>query len=305
MIQNDSQSGQFAWSTYNSTNDCQATPVSPVGSTGAMLFRKTYDFLAVANTQTVQEILIFGGNGLQTQQRNTTQLSGGNVLSRFILPSPVTLSQYQFLRLTYSLQVTIPATINYENINVSSGDFNGYGILRRVGSFARIFGSMSQAGSPVTYNNINNVGYRQPWLMMSTNGATALLLPGGNESGNDQPAPPIGANIDWNGNAILASSSAAHTNGTGGEIVDEGYSTDGLSRSKRGKILFPATNPLNSSYIGGIFLTAIGSSTQSFTQTDYQGWYWQFTDLLNQKRGQLKDLNFALVINFRQTSSIT
>lgn len=302
MISNDSQTGFFGWSTFNSTNDCAAQPLT---STGSVIFTKTYDFLAVPNTQTVTEILIIGGS-LTTQQRNTTQLSGGNVLSRFILPSPITLSQYQFLRLTYSLQVTIPATVNYENVNVSSGDFNGYGLLRRVGTFNRIFGGMSLAGSPLTYNNVPGAAYRQPWLMMSVNGGTAMLLPGGDANGSSQPTPPVGPNIDFNGNPILATSSSVHTNSVGGEMVDEGYSSDSLSRSKRGKVLFAATNPLVSSYIGGIFITPIGSSTQNFSTTDFQGWYWQFTDLTGQNaRGQLKDQNFALVINFRQTSSIT
>lgn len=302
MISNDGQTGQFGWSTYNSTNNCTATPNT---ATGSMTYTKTYDFLAVPNTQTVTEILIIGGS-LTTQQRNTTQLSGGNVLSRFILPAPVVLSQYQFLRLTYSLQITIPATITYPNVDVSSGDFSGYGKLIRVGSFARIFGSMSASGEPIGYNNyLNNRTYRQPWLMMSALGATAILLPGGDQLGSQQPQPPVGPNIDFDSRNKLATSSAVHTDSVGGEMVDEGYSNSNLSLNKRGKVLFAATNPLTSSYIGGIYIMPFGTSAYDYVATDYHGWYWQFTDLNGAPRGQLKDQNFALVINFRQTSSIT
>lgn len=302
MISNDQQTGQFGWSTYNSTNDCAAVPTV---ANGSMTYTKTYDFLAVPNTQTVTEVIIIGGS-LTTQQRNTTQLAGGNVLSRFILPAPVILSQYQFLRLTYSLQVTMPATISYPNIDISSGDFSGYGKLIRVGTFARIFGSMSLTGEPIGYNNyLNNATYRQPWLMISDRGATAILLPGGDAGGNQQPTPPVSPNTDFENRTKLATSVAAHTSSTGGESVDEGYSNSGLSISKRGRILFTATNPLVSSYIGGIYIMPTPSVTIDYTATDYHGWYWQFTDLNNGPRGQFKDQNFALAINFRQTSSIT
>jgi hypothetical protein len=239
------------------------------------------------------------------------------MLSRFILPSPVVLAQYQFLRLTYALQITIPAitAAGEVNIDVQSGSFNGLGKLRCVGSFNQIFGSMTTNGEPIDtlFRSAfcGNITKRNPWCLVSSFRTHATLVPGGDLSGTAQMAFPA-VNTDVNA-SIAAQTSAAsvQSDGAGGSVIDLGLSNGNLSWTRGATLLFPATNPnLPDQYIGGVFFTP-GASTGSSCNTalstgfDFSGWYWRFVDLSGNPRGQLKDINFALAINVAHTASIT
>lgn len=302
--------GIFGWSGYSSVGGSGNTVVDDY-QTGSRTFTKTYDFLATPNLQTVKEILI---TDYSSGNRGTGRAES-DILSRFILPSPVVLEQYQFLRLTYSLQVTIPAIISPINIDVQSGDFNGLGQLKCIGQFYNIFGSMDSNGTPqCALDRVAGTTTiqckRLPWTMIGQK-CTGALMPGGDPEGTSQyQFPGVNVNID-SSIRKAPGSSYVYSDGPGGVIGNVGYSNGNLSYTRSATLLFPATNPnLTEQYIGGILITTRINSNDSYydmreDSLGYSAWYWRFTDALGNPRGQLKDINFALAINVENTASIT
>jgi hypothetical protein len=239
------------------------------------------------------------------------------MLSRFVLPTPVVLAQYQFLRLTYALQVTIPAITQAGeiNIDVQSGTFSGLGRLRCVGAFNNIFGSMATNGEPIDAifrsGACGDVAKRNPWCLVSSFRTHATLAPGGDSSGSAQPAfPAVNTNMSTS-IAAQSSASSVQSDGAGGSVIDLGLSNNNLSWTRGATLLFPATNPnLPDQFIGGVFFTSGATTTGGCNSAhngsfDYAGWYWRFVDLAGNPRGQLKDINFALAVNITHTASIT
>lgn len=321
-ITNDTQVGIFGHSSFSSVGGAGNTVTDDL-NTGSRTFQKTYDFLATPNVQTVKEILITDhgltqsrGTGLPT----TVAWGSGDMLSRFILPSPVVLAQYQFLRLTYALQVTIPAitAAGEINIDVQSGSFNGLGKLRCFGSFNNIFGSMDANGSTLAAqirngcggtNEANRSAKALAWSMVG-NRTGATLVPGGDSAGTSQvPLPTVGDNLSST-YTKQPGSEHVYTDGAGGSTTDLGLSNGNLSWTRGATLLFPATNPnLSDQYIGGITFVSLSSAggcgTYMPNNFDLAGWYWRFTDIAGSPRGQLKDINFALAVNITSTASIT
>jgi hypothetical protein len=306
----DANTGIFNWSGYSSVT---SNTVSTDTVNGTRVFTKVYDFLATTYQHTVREILITDyndpGNRGAGRAYQTNSGIGTTVLSRFVLPAPVTLQQYQFLRLTYSLQVTIPAIVTPINIDVSSGSFSGLGLLKCVGGYTNIFGSMNSAGTPLdaSYRYYgSSTGKPTPWCMVGQAGTSGYLMPGGDSSGSTQVAFPA-VNVDFHNIGAQASSVRVGTSSAGSSITNIGYSNSNLSYTRGATLLFPATNPnISNAFIGGIFFTAIDDSGgMQAAATDYAGWYWRFVDGANNPRGQLKDINFALAVNIQHTASIT
>lgn len=317
-ITNDSQVGIFGYSSFSSVGAAGNTVTDNL-TTGSRTFQKTYDFLATPNPQTVKEILITDN---VTSQARGSGLAAADILSRFVLPSPVPLAQYQFLRLTYALQITIPAitAAGEINIDVQSGSFNGLGKLRCFGSFNNIFGRMDANGAPLSAQQRGNCGGSTdtvrdgkvlPWCMVAQR-TGATIVPGGDVSGTAQvPLPAVGADLS-NTFSKQAGSEHVFTDGAGGSITDIGLSNGNLSWTRGATLLFPATNPnLSDQYIGGITFVSLGSSGgfgclyYMPNNFDQSGWYWRFTDAGGAPRGQLKDINFALAVNITNTASIT
>lgn len=300
----DSNIGIFNWSAYSSVTSNTASTDTV---NGTRVFTKVYDFLATTYQHTVREILITDYN---SGGRGAGKGTNAYVLSRFVLPEEIKLLQYQFLRLTYSLQVTIPAIVTPINIDVSSGSFSGLGLLQCVGSYGSIFGGMASNGDPQNATYKRCCGYSDtakptPWCMVGTAGAYGVLMPGGDEDGSNQvnfPAP----NVNFHNIGIQPSSTRVGTSSAGSSITNIGFSNGDLSYTRGATLLFPATNPnVSDAYIGGIFFSPIDDANIG-DQTNYGGWYWRFTDgTPNGKRGQLKDINFALAVNIQHTASIT
>jgi hypothetical protein len=323
-ITNDTQVGIFGYSSFSSVGGAGNTVTDNL-NTGSRIFQKTYDFLATPNVQTVKEILITDHGATQTRGSGlppTVGYGNGDILSRFILPSPVVLAQYQFLRLTYALQVTIPAitAAGEINIDVQSGSFNGLGKLRCFGSFNNIFGRMDANGSPLSAQIRNTCGGSTestrdgkvlPWSMVGIR-TGATLVPGGDSAGTSQfPLPTVGDNLST---AYTKQPSSEHvfSDGAGGSTTDLGLSNGNLSWTRGATLLFPATNPnLSDQYIGGITFVSLGNLSAGGcgpympNNFDLSGWYWRFTDIGGSPRGQLKDINFALAVNITSTASIT
>lgn len=310
-ITTDAQLGMFGYSSYSSVGSAGNTVTTNL-STGSIIFQKTYDFLATPNQQTVKEIVITDWTGDNTRG---TGRADSDILSRFVLPQPVVLDQYQFLRLTYALQVTIPAIVTPISIDVQSGDFNGLGQLKCVGAFSNIFGWMNSTGQPQSActrspcSSSSCYGKPLPWCMVGRDRTIGVLLAGGDLSGTAQPAfPAINQNIDTTLRA-QPGSQYVYSDGPGGSTYNIGYSNGNLSYSRGATLLFPATNPnLTEQYIGGILITPTRSGGCGDFRSDslgYAAWYWRFTDALGNPRGQLKDINFALAINVQHTASIT
>lgn len=310
-ITNDTQlNGIFGWSGYSSVGSAGNTVVDNY-QIGSRTFTKTYDFLATPNMQTVKEIIITDYN---SGDRGTGR-ADSDILSRFILPSPVVLEQYQFLRLTYALQVTIPAIVTPINIDVQSGDFNGLGQLKCIGQFYNIFGSMDSNGTPQCAverwaGTSGDQCKRLPWTMIGQR-CTGALMPGGDLAATNQyQFPGINVNIDQSIRKTPGST-YVYSDSAGGSIYDIGYSNGNLSYTRGATLLFPATNPnLTEQYIGGIlFTTRLNNSNSYYDMREdslgYSAWYWRFTDALGARRGQLKDINFALAVNITNTASIT
>lgn len=319
-IMNDTQVGIFGHSSFSSVGGA-GNIVSDNLSIGSRTFQKTYDFLAVPNAQTVREILITDTANVQTRG---TGFLAGDILSRFILPgNGVPLAQYQFLRLTYALQVTIPAiTQDGEiNIDVQSGSFNGLGRLRCFGSFNNIFGRMGTDGTPLSAQVRNACGGNPanetmrdgkilPWCLVGAR-TCGTLVPGGIDGTSQVPLPTVGQDLASNFSK-QAGSDSVFTDGAGGSITDLGLSNSNLSWTRGATLLFPATNPnLTDQYIGGIMFTSLAPNTNYgcpyYTPNNFDaaGWYWRFTDVGGAARGQLKDINFALAVNITNTASIT
>ena len=312
-ITNDTQSGLFGHSSFSSVG-AAGNIITDNFTTGSRTFQKTYDFLATPNAQTVTEILITDNPNNQTRGAG---LLAADMLSRFVLPSPVPLAQYQFLRLTYALQITIPAltAAGEINIDVQSGSFNGLGKLRCIGTFNNIFGNMDVNGNPISAASrnpkacgfsVNDRARITPWCLVSQGTTCASLVAGGDSSGTGQiPFPSVNAGIGTS-QTIQPSSNHVTTAGAGGSVTDLGLSNGNLSWTRGATLLFPATNPnLPDQYIGGIVFGSFDTSCMSDTNFDYAGWYWRFTDAGGAPRGQLKDINFALAVNITNTASIT
>lgn len=295
--------------TAGSSRVIQSASFTTEIATGSRAVTKIYDFGAVSAPQTVKEIGI-GAFSISNEFGGQLDPIGKNyaLFSRFVLPGDgVLLESFQFLRVTYTLKMTIPAIITEIPVNVSSGGFSGLGYFKCVGTFNDLFGSIQNDGTAID-------GYAEvPWTLIG-------------RGTNQQAVPEIGAiqvycldqagqqtpefsavNGPFGSHPIVGSTVTTTT--AGSSAVPSSRSSQiavvNNACSKEATLLFPASNPSTQQFIGGIFFRPTNTSmgTNSIGNTPNAGWYWKFTDTLGGPRGQLKEINFALAINVRQTIS--
>jgi len=332
-----------SYSSVNTTNTC-----TRVNTANGCVFTKVWDFQAVQTGQhTVREIAIgtrgsSGGENnpvagsASTGERGYGRPSGFVVFSRFVLPANVTIDTYQFLRLTYTLEISIPATVTPIDVpEIVSGTFSTRGKIKCMGSFGRIFGDMNPDGSVIqrfyTVIGSTNMTARNPWALIgntelngianTTNLAAAALMGADDEFGNGALAiTDYDTNVDLPlslGSTKSATKMLTHQD-IGGSITNDPYTAGSNSCSKSAAIFFPATIPNISRWIGGLFFTSqiqrIGSAGTIGTQGDpftigidgasrgiCSGWLYNFYDNAGNRRAQFKDINFALRFNYTQT----
>ena len=295
--------------TAASSKVSQAASFTTDTQTGSRTITKIFDFNAVSAPQTVKEIGI-GAFTVSNEFGGAIDPIGVGLplFSRFVLPGDgVLLETFQFLRVTYSLRMTIPALITPVNVNVTSGGFSGLGYFKCVGTWNDIFGSISPNGEAID-------GYTAvPWTLIG-------------RGTNQQKVPEIGAvqvycldqagqetpefssiNGPFPAQPIVGSTVTSITAGgsTTPNSIDSQIGVVNNECSKEATLLFPAANPVTQQFIGGIFFRPLNSTmgSNSIGNTPTAGWYWQFRDTVGGPRGQIKEVNFALAINVRQTIS--
>lgn len=278
---------------------------------GSRTITKVYDFNAVAAAQTIREVGIAQIN-LPSSTSFALASLGNNVnvpiFSRFLIPgNGIVLEQFQFLRLTYSLQMSIAATVNSVPITITSNGFDGTGNLRCVGTFDNLFGRINGDGTPVD-------GYSEiPWAIIGRNKSTNSTVPScaGVLIATEQiggvwniPIFPL-TDTNFAPQNVLAGTSV-NTISPGASTVPASADTEivitagGNSATKEATLVFPASNPISSAYVGGFFFR---SSPDAMTTVPNAGWYWQLSDSIGTLRPQIKDANFALAVNISQTVS--
>jgi hypothetical protein len=248
-------------------------------------YSRVYDFSAVTGTTIVNEIGIFSF---------VPGSPAANMLSRVVLPSTVTLALGQFLRLTYSLRVSVPALVGSGSpIALASGTFDGSGQLKLVGKYQNIFGIMSSLGVPDYTKLDSDPAACAGWLMSGSIRRTV----GGYLAAQMAPAgtvfPSVNTSISFTpvGTGAGLISSAAYSSGT----VIGTYTANGQGYLDITNT-FPATNPAASTNIGGILFRATSAATYA-SSTFKSGWFWKFNTT------QLKEANNSLALNVRQTVS--
>jgi len=321
------------WTSRNTTNTCSRVDIAD-----GCVYTKVWDFNAVQTGQhTVREIGI-GSRGSAICLRDGgwpsyTESGYGrptlfNLFSRFVLPSNVVIDTYQFLRLTYTLQVSIPATVTpIEVPNITSGSFSTLGKMKCMGRFRDILGDMNTDGSSIrrtyvvgsTTHTMGNVWSLIPVTDGSCQYASAALMTSDDEFGNGAlNINDYAANVALP-NTIGSSKSATrlyqHTD-IGGSVTNNPYTAGSNSASKSAAIFFPATVPNVSRWIGGVFFTPVITSFNGNPHIPSDpfsigidgsnrginwGWLYNFYDAFGNKRGQFKDINFALRFNYTQT----
>lgn len=285
---------------------------------GSRTVTKIYDFNAVPLAQTIREVGI-----AQIDLPSSTSFAIGSLgagisipmFSRFLIPGDgIVLEQFQYLRLTYSLQMSISATVNAVPITVTNGGFNGTGGLKCVGTYDDLFGKINPDGSHVAYGSPGATdGYSNvPWAIIGRNPATNSLVPACSaalvavEQINGvwtTPDFPV-TNTDFSPQNVVIGGTSVNTISPGSTVNPSSIRTENAipvgsnSLSKEATLLFPASNPSAGATIGGIFFR---STQSSITAAQGAGWFWRFTDSLGNVQPQYKDPNYALAINVSQT----
>lgn len=277
---------------------------------GSRTITKIYDFNAVPQAQTIREVGIAQISLPSSTSFAISSLGGTTqvpIFSRFLIPGDgIVLEQFQYLRLTYSLQMSISATVNSVPITVTNGGFDGTGSLRCVGTFDDLFGKINPDGSPVDgYCNV-------PWAMIGRNPSQNSLRPAcsaalisveqinGVWTTPDFPA----TNTNFAPQNVAIGGTSVNTNSPGSSATPDSVRSEitvplgSNSITKEATLLFPASNPSAGAYVGGIFFRA---TQDSITAAQGAGWYWRFADGLGTVQPQFKDPNYALAINTSQT----
>lgn len=300
-------------------------------ATGSRTFTKVWDFasLAAGETRDVREIVIaantFDGFNNSTDQSKGTQGTFATnipVISRFILPSTVTLTEFQFLRLYYSIKVTVPAIVTPVPITLSNNGFDGTGQLKLIGLWSSIFSGNGHLWQyRLISSQINVVSTpHTPWSLIGRDGMAALALEGNSNPNLNFNFPAVGADFSISyANALYdATQTVLHT--SPGCSVSPSSSVQqtvvNQSVSREATMLFQANNPsVNSPLAGFVFLprgegnNMTAGSVPTFTNAQTTDtalgrymWYWRFTDpTFTNPRSVIKDVNYGLVVNLRQT----
>lgn len=310
---------------------------------GSRTFRRAWDFpaLSAGETRTVKEIVItantvVSGTSTPDQQKGseTTFSTSVGVISRFVLPEAITLTEFQFLRLYYSIKVTVPAIANPVNITLENNGFNATGQLKLIGLWSSIFSGnghlyQTRTGGG-TLSNIISLPWT-PWTLMGRYGCSGLIV-----GGNENPLlnfnfPSVGTSATILYNQIIDDTQTITQSSPGSSMTPLGTSTterlpENQSLTREATLLFPANNPSQETPIGGIILLPAGGlsyfgltySMTAGSSPTYAGgatqdtdiaasryfWYWRFTDeTFTNPRSLIKDRNYGLAVNLRQTMS--
>jgi hypothetical protein len=307
---------------------------------GSRIFRRAWDFAALSagETRTVREIMILassypGGYTGADQLKGTQYTFGTNlaVISRFILPEPITLTEFQFLRLYYSIKVTVPSIVNPVEISLESSGFDATGQLKLVGLWSSIFSTNGHS-----WNTRSGYGYLgtqvirpwTPWALIGRYGCSALIVAGNTDPNLNYNFPDVGENTGITYGQLYDDTQTVTQSLPGGSMNPIGGSVAEIlpvnqTLTREASLLFQANNPSVESPLGGIIIMPVGgieNGSQLMTagsnpvfqpyviDTDYAAaryfWYWRFTDeTFSSPRSVIKDRNYGLAINLRQTMS--
>lgn len=318
--------------TQNVPENANPTKYTDNLSEGSRTFTRAWDFPALADgeTRSVKEILITtmsqGSSSTSADQIKGSQYSlytNMPVISRFVLPQAIPLTRFQFLRLYYSIKVTVPSIATAVNLNLQSGDFDGTGQLKLVGAWSRIFGSLGhywQYRENNAYTSTVNLWC--PWSLIGRDGVGGAIVKGNTDPNLNYnfPLPNVDSPITYS--RLSVDTQTVTNNSAGGSMSSpQGNATEltvvNDSVSREATLLFPANNPSNEEPIGGIFIVPSASLTAGSVPlyTDSRTpstapaaggvfWYWRFTnETFSAPRSEIKDRNYGLAINLRQTMS--
>jgi hypothetical protein len=330
-----SSNANIYWTKRNTLNVPENTnPNSDDPATGSRTFTKVWDFpsLAAGETRDIKEIAISANTYQGVGSSSLDQYKGSQgtlpdnmpLISRFILPSTITLTEFQFLRLYYSIKITVPAIVTPVPITLSNNGFDGTGQLKLIGLWSSIFsgnGHLWQYRLSSSQINVASTPHT-PWSLIGRDGIAAAMLKGNSDPNLNFQFPAVGAdfNITYANALHDATQTVLHTSPgcslnpvstVNGTIV-------GSSVSREATLLFQANNPSVNSPLAGIVFLPVGAgnnltggSIPTYTNavtTDIAFsrymWYWRFTDpTFSSPRSVIKDTNYGLVINLRQTIS--
>ena len=290
-----SSNANIYWTKRNTQNVPENTnPNSDDLATGSRTFTKVWDFasLAAGETRNIREILIAvttsPGISSADQLKGTQGTFTTNIaaISRFILPSTITLTEFQFLRLYYSIKITVPAIVTPVPITLSNNGFDGTGQLKLIGLWSSIFSGnghlwqyRSGFGSLINVTSIPHT----PWALIGRDGIAALTLKGNSDPNLNFQFPAVGAdfNVTYGNGLYDATQRVLHT--SPGCSLNPISTVDGTivgsSVSREATLLFQANNPsVNDPLAGIVFLSRgegnnfTGGSAPTFTTaltTDY------------------------------------
>jgi len=263
-----------------------ASPMSNDIGSGTRTMTRVWDFRALQPGQIkmVREIGISAGTtcgiGSADQAIGSEGTFTTNVplISRFVLPEAVELKEYEFLRLYYTIKITIPAiTIGGTvPINLSNNGFDAWGRLRLIGPWSSIFdGNGSRfddnysGGAGSQFINITRPLI--PWSIIGrgavaggvssigAGGLGAAFLKGNTDPTQnfDFPSPNTDFSILYSTLPWYDTEPYVSTSTAGGTLTPVGTSeivpVNGVV-SREASILFPANNPSSDGPIAGMII---------------------------------------------------
>lgn len=299
-------------------------------ATGTCTFTKAWDFQALDASQTrnVREIIISATlrpvNSPDIDQMSGQQYTFENnpqVISRFILPETITLNEFQFLRLYYSIKISVPALVNPIPITVSNNGFDGTGLLKLVGLWSSVFAAGGHFYQHRAYGGYNYTSKPQtPWSLIGRGGISLIPLKGDANPSLNWDFPTVNTDFTINyGDAFIDYTRKSTELTSGGSLspASNVYSTIvGQSISREATLLLQGGSPSAADPMAGFVMLGANdmcegsniynnpgdSPSLGFTALSRYMWYWKFTDAtFSSPRSVIKDPNYGLVVNLRQT----
>lgn len=262
------------------------SPMNNDINSGTRTMTRVWDFRALnpGQTKMVKEIGISAATTCGIDSSDQAVGSEGTfntnvpLISRFVLPEAIELKDYEFLRLYYTIKITIPATTiaGTVPINLSNNGFDAWGKLRLIGPWSSIFdgGGMffhDNYASSVTSQFLNTTRPQIPWSMIGISavgggvnsvgagGLGAAFLKGNADPTQNFnfPSPDTDFSILYNSTPWYDTEPYVSTSTAGGALSPAGTSeitpTNGVV-SREATILFPANNPSSDGPIAGMFI---------------------------------------------------
>jgi hypothetical protein len=249
---------------------------------GTRTFRKVYNFPVIEygnDNAKISEVGIF-----------SNWKSEKSLFSKFLLPRVINLDYGQFVRLFYDFTIGSDMIVNASSINLSSGTFDGNGLLKLCGRFDDIFGSFDSNGNPTIVFGDSPRGSFIPFYekfcaeieSCDTDifGTSYMLSPGFFNFEN------INTRIisEWAGKRLEENT---------GTINPSNYTDGNFYRDI--EYIFDYANPTLNETIRGMLFTILRGSSTSPRQNTIDGWVWKFNN------NQIKQSSKKIVINLRQS----